>query len=255
MIYGLYLSANGVMTNAHRQDVIANNLANVETTAFKRDITSFRQRLTEAQALNKTRLTNPVLDHIGGGLLVSPGSVDRTQGDLEATGNNLDVAIEGRGYFAVADGKETRLTRDGRFAIDREGFLVMNNGVGQKVLDRNFQPIQLDGRQRHAVVVGEYGQVTQHGEPVAQIGLFDVPDPQNLAKRGGNLLGHAGDPRKLPAAPARTRAEFVERSNVDPAAELTQLMDAQRQLEANANMIRYQDATLAKLVNEVGKIT
>ena len=254
MIYGLYLSATGVMTNSYRQDVIANNLANVETTGFKRDVISFQQRLTEAQVLRRFRETNPVLDQIGGGMLMAPTTVDRTQGEFEETGNNLDVAIEGRGYFAVRDGDQTRLTRDGRFAIDDDGFLVMANGTGNRVLDRRLRPIQLDGRAPGAITVGEYGELTQAGAPVAQLGLFDVPDLTKLTKRGGNLLAYADDTTKLPPAPARTRNGVIERSNVDPTTELAALMDAQRQLEANANMIRYQDAALGKLVNEVGKI-
>src|SRR3954454_7131920 len=88
MIYGLYLSATGVMANAHRQDVIANNLANSETVGFKRDVTSFQERLTEAQAQRGP--TNPLLENIGGGLLVHPTAIDFTQGELETTGNNLD---------------------------------------------------------------------------------------------------------------------------------------------------------------------
>ena len=85
--------------------------------------------------------------------------------------------------------------------------------------------------------------------------MFDVPDAKQLTKRGQMMLDHP-DVNSLPAAGAGTRlhAGSVERANVDPTTELALLMDAQRQLEANANMIRYQDATLGKLVNEVGKI-
>jgi flagellar basal body rod protein FlgG len=72
-------------------------------------------------------------------------------------------------------------------------------------------------------------------------------------KRGGNLLSF-GDPRAIRPANPDIRSQFLERSNVDPTLELTQLIDAQRQLEANANMIRYQDQATGKLVNEVGKI-
>jgi flagellar basal body rod protein FlgG len=122
------------------------------------------------------------------------------------------------------------------------------------VLDNNLQPVQLDGRFRGAVTVGQHGEITQNGQPIGQIGLFDTDEPKNLIKRGGNLLSGA-DPKKLRPARGEMRSEFTERSNVDPTIELAQLMDAQRQLEANANMIRYQDATLGRLVNDVGKMT
>jgi flagellar basal body rod protein FlgG len=84
--------------------------------------------------------------------------------------------------------------------------------------------------------------------------VFRVPDPQNLTKRGGQLLSHPNAAALPHADDALIRSGAVERANVDPATELASLMDAQRQLEANANMIRYQDQTLGKLVNEVGKI-
>ena len=80
-----------------------------------------------------------------------------------------------------------------------------------------------------------------------------MPQPQQLVKHGGTLLSYP-TPKSLLPAGGTLRSGFIERSNVDPTIELTQLMDAQRQLEANANMIRYQDQTLGKLVNEVGKI-
>jgi flagellar basal body rod protein FlgG len=257
--YGLYLSATGVLANSHRQDVIANNIANAETHGFKRDVTTFQQRLTEAQMMAGGHgRTNPLLENIGGGFLVSPTGVDHTQGELETTSNNLDAAIMGNGYFAVQDGKETRLTRNGAFSIDRTGYLVMADNPNLKVLDRDQKPIQLDGRYRSTISLGAFGEITQNGQAAGQIGMFDVADPSKLAKRGGNLLANTDDTaagKQLLRAKATLRSEFLERSNVDPAIELTQLMDAQRQLEANANMIRYQDATLGRLVNDVGKIS
>src|SRR5687768_1897415 len=102
MIYGLYLSATGIMTNSYRQDVIANNLANSETVGFKRDVALFKERLTQAQEQRiKGDWSNPLLEGIGGGTLAAPTIVDSTQGELEPTGSPLDVAIEGKGYFTV----------------------------------------------------------------------------------------------------------------------------------------------------------
>ena len=261
MIYGLYLSATGVLTSAHRQDVLANNLANSETVGFKKDVALFNQRLTEAQQRRlpagtsavSLKATHPMLERIGGGHLVHPTAVDTAQGELEPTGSPLDVAIQGAGYFAVEDPTgQTRLTRNGQFSVDEGGNLILSNARGEKVLDLEQRPIQL--APGGDVWVGKDGTVTQHGRPVACVGVFDVADRSKLAKRGGTLLGFGQ--QDLVRAPATTQLhnEFVERANVDPATELSALMDTQRQLEANANMIRYQDQTLAKLVNEVGKI-
>jgi flagellar basal body rod protein FlgG len=264
MIYGLYLSAAGVLTSSYRQDVIANNLANSETVGFKKDLPLFQQRLTEAQLRRlpgsggaSGGATNPLLEPLGGGMLPNPTVIDSSQGDLEPTGNALDVAIEGRGYFAVDDHGETRLTRNGQFAVDREGNLILSNENGQAVLDSQRRPIKL--APGGGVAIGSDGTVTQHGQPVARVGVFDVLDPSRLVKQGATLL-KPGNQELLDAqdangaATATLHPEFLERANLDPATELAALMDTQRQLEANANMIRYQDQTLAKLVNEVGKI-
>ncbi len=257
MNYGMYLSATGVLTSSYRQDVLANNLANAETVGFKRNLALFHERLAEATVARGRGGTgsdfDPLFDQMTGGHLVSPTAVDTRQGELEQTGNTLDVAVQGSGYFAVKHGDETRLTRDGRFMLDRAGNLILANSAGDRVLDADGQPIVIDPSLAPGLSITEDGQLSVQGRSLAQIGLFDVPDPTQLVKRGGTLLSYP-DPNQFRAATGTLRSQFLDRSNVDPTMELTQLMDAQRQIEANANMIRYQDQTMGKLVNEVGKI-
>ncbi len=252
MIYGLYLSATGVLANSHRQDVIANNLANAETAGFKRDLALFQERRTAAQelGLNPRRHSNVMLEGLGGGLGSWPTWTDQSAGDLESTGNPLDVAIRGRGYLAVRRDGQVMLTRDGRMMVDSEGRLTLASGAGE-VLDVNRQPIVLGKGQAS---VGEDGTITQDGKAVAKLGLFDVADPGRLRKRGEGLMSDPQGERGLRESSAMVAGGHVERSNADPATELVAMMDAQRQLEANANMLRYQDQTLARLVNDVGKI-
>jgi len=252
MIYGLYLSASGVVANSYRQDVIANNLANAETTGFKRDLATFYQRPTEARARGVAgNRTNDLLEHIGGGILAMPTLIDSGQGDLEETGNNLDVAVQGTGFFTVKNGKDTHLTRDGKFITDRDGYLAMASDHRQKITDPNGQPIRLDPSQ--PTTIAEDGWIIQDQKRVAQIGLFDVTDPRSLSKVGGQLMSMPNMKSLVPSQ-STLRSQFLERANVDPATELTQLMETQRNLEANANMIRYQDQMLDKLVNQVGRI-
>lgn len=254
MIYGLYSSASGVLTNSYRQDVIANNLANAETVGFKRDLALFRQRLTEAQAdPSRADWSNDALEALGGGMFAAPTAVDTRQGDLEQSGNSLDVAVEGAGFFMVDDAGKQSLTRNGQFMIDHEGYLILANGKGERVLNADRNPIRLDGALAGVTEVARDGQITQNRIPAGRIGVFHVADESRLTKHGGMLLNHP-DAANLPASTSALRSGFTERANVDPTTELAALMDAQRQLEANANMIRYQDATLGKLVNEVGKI-
>jgi flagellar basal-body rod protein FlgF len=254
MIYGLYQSAAGVLTNSYRQDVIANNLANAETVGFKKDLATFQQRRTEAQERGTDRSTNALLENLGGGVFASPSSVDTSQGELETSSNNLDLAIEGKGYFAVRDHGQTRLTRDGRFMSDRDGHLAMANSAGQLVLNDKGEPISLmRGVGPADTAVGRNGEITQNGVYLGRIGMYDVSDPMKLQKLGGNLL--SPDATDLQPATGMIHGNAVERSNVEPATELVALMDAQRQLEANANMIRIQDSMLQHAVNEVGKLS
>jgi flagellar basal-body rod protein FlgF len=255
VIYGLYLSATGVIANSHREDVIANNLANSETTAFKRSTTAFQQRLTAAQ--EKSALageTDPIQEGIGGGLFVAPTGVDTTQGELEPSSNTMDLAVMGKGFFAVSDHGTTQLTRDGRFMLDRNGTVIVDNGTGQRVLGKNMQPLVLDPNKIGQTTISPNGEITQGGKAAGVVGLFDVSSPTKLVPKGGNMIDYsqAGD---LQPATGTMRSQFTERANVDPATELTQLMDAQRQLEANANMIKYQDETLGKAVTDVGKLS
>lgn len=253
MNYGLYLSAAGIMTNSYRLDVISNNLANSETVGFKKTLALFQQRPTEWQERGQPPgATDPNLENLGGGLLASPTLIDRSQGGLERTGNPLDVGIVGQGYFAVDNHGQTRLTRDGRFMLNSNGQLVMANESAQAVLDIKGKPILLDPAKQ--TQIASDGQITQQGRPVARLGVFEVPNPSQLTKIGENMFQYPDPTGQLVASP-RLQNQFVERSNVDPAGAMVKLMHTQRQLEANANMIRIQDQTLGTLVNQVGRIS
>lgn len=254
MLFGLYQSATGVMTNSYRQDVIANNIANAETVGFKRDLALFQQRRTEMRehGLSPSR-SNALLEGLGGGIFASPTLSDRTQGELEATGRPLDVAIVGSGFYQVTNGTQTNLTRDGRLTINNRNHLAMENNENFEVLDAKGKPITLDPR--YSATVDKEGTITQNYKPVGRISIFDVPEPGQLVKQGGTMLAYADMKNLRPVTGAVLRSEYQERANVEPSSELATLMDAQRQLEANANMIRYQDQMLQKLVNEVGKIS
>lgn len=252
MIYGLWLSASGVLTNSYRQDVIANNIANSETVGFKKDLTMFQQRSTAAQETGRLDQSDPLLEPMGGGLLASRAAVDQSPGLIESTGNNFDVALEGDGYLAVSSQGKTHLTRNGEMMVDRSGRLVLSTNPSQAVLDSKQQPIAID--MSSPVVITANGIISQNGKTVAKLGLFNVQDPSQLTKDGATLLG-IPDGQALSEAQPVVHSGFIEKSNVDPSVELTDLMDAQRQLEANANMIHIQDETLDKLVNDVGRIS
>ncbi len=254
MIYGLYASAAGVRASSHRLDVVTNNLANAETTGFKRDLTIFQQRRTAAAeaGVNVRSESNADLEKLGGGMLAGQTSVDYSQGDIENTGSPLDFALQGHGFFAIRDGKDTALTRDGRFVNNKDGYLVTAT-TGKWVLDQNRLPILL--KKGVPVIVGGDGTISQGKEIMGRVGVFDVPDQRILTKHGEGLLGYPDLEKRLKPGDATIVTGALERSNADPMRELAALMDASRNLEANANLIRYQDQTLSRLVNDVGRIS
>jgi flagellar basal-body rod protein FlgF len=256
MIYGLYLSASGVRASAHRIDVAANNLANSETTGFKRDLSIFQERPTEAAAagLPPRQWSNPDLEGLGGGVKLALTSVDLAPGNLEQTGNQWDFALQGKGFFAVKEGSRIYLTRDGRFGASKDEKLILASG-GQQVLDRNRQPITIKNHELPFSVNAD-GTIFRHDENMGMVGVFDVPDPRQVVKYGQGLLAYDDlDKRMLPQDNAKILNGYLEQSNAEPTHELTTLIEAQRSLDANASMIRYQDETLSRLVNDVGKFS
>jgi flagellar basal-body rod protein FlgF len=254
MIYGLYMSAAGMKANSRRIDILTNNLANSDTSGFKRDLAVFQNRATAAQQRGGTasRMTDPVLENLGGGVGLARTEVDLTGGELEGTGNDLDFALQGRGFFAVQQGKDVRLTRDGRFSVNQQGMLVLSSG-GQWVLDQNRQPIMV--KREVQIEVAADGTLSQNSEAMGKLGVFDVPSATVLSKTGQGLFTAADLPRQMSAGEATVTNGVLERSNAEPITELARLIDAQRSLEANANMIRCQDQTLDRLVNNVGKVS
>ena len=258
MNYGMYLAGAGVLTNLYRQDVMANNLANVNTVGFKPDMVFHRARLPQ-------RLESPsadvdpqlLLEQLGGGTLVNPTYISRAQGSLETTDNPLDVAIDGEGFFVVAgdknDGAESfRLTRDGRFTLNEGGELVMAT-TGRRVLDVNGRPIQLDPHS--AVEINSDGTIVQNGGIVAEIQIVTPADPETIHKQGDNLLRVAGDNRGLlQPATGLLRQGHVEGSAVDPILALNELMNATKAAQISAQMMQYHDQIAGQAIGTFGRV-
>lgn len=248
MIYGTYLSAAGMAQAKAAQDVIANNLANAETAGFKRLLTLHAERRPEPGAPDALR-------NVTGGNVLLPTHLDRRQGNLEQTGNPLDLAIVGEGYFEIrkteGDANTSYLTRDGRLATDAEGFLTLAADPTARVLDERGRPIQLPtGTPRADLSISTNGQIRNRvtGQPVATLRLATPADPATLRPVGGGLFAFNGPLGDAPAGSATVQAGYIEASNVDPTTELTRLIEVGRLLEMNANLIRYQDTALGKLI-------
>ncbi len=250
--YGTFISAAGVRSNLVKIDVVANNLSNAETGGFKRLLSSTLQLPVESKATGRPGDRRLPADLLGGVVVAGPTKLDLSQGPLAPTSNPLDVALVGDGFFAIEDARgDAHLTRDGRFTVGVNGHLTTSNG--EKVLDSRGKTIHLAGLPPAELSVGNDGTVAHGGRTLATLGVFAAPAQLKPVGDNRYAIGDRGV-TDLDPGPAVVRGHLLERSNVDPTTELTRMLTAQRQLEANANFIRQQDTATEKLVNVVGKV-
>lgn len=251
MIRAMYTAAAGMQAQQTEVDVIANNLANVQTAGFKRSMTNFEDLLYVTMREPGARTANGSAVagmQVGtGSRLVSTTKVF-TPGALIQTGSDFDMAIQGDGFFEVQGANGERLfTRDGHFFKDANGDIVTSQGL-KLVPPINVPPeaisveIAPDGNLAYVL-----GDTTQN---IGQISIVRFQNPAGLASEGGNLFrqsSNSGDPITL--APGSEQAGtllqgFIERSNVDVAGELIALILAQRAFEVNSKAIRISDEML-----------
>ncbi len=251
MIYGLWLSAAGLQVNEHRQAVTANNLANLNTTGFKRDLSVFKEREVESRAaMGGFGFRHDLLDNLSGGTWLNPTLTEFKQGAL-LDGGPLDVAIEGDGFLTVQVGDAVRYTRDGRFTLNEAGNLVTVAG-GHPVLDDAGRPIRVGRVAPETVGIGGDGRIRVGEQEVGRLGLVDFADRTRLIKIGENQFdGRHAEPTE---ATGRIAQGFTEASGVEPTTELVRMIEASRSYQMNATMISYQDGMLNRLVSEVGRV-
>ena len=257
MIRSLWISKTGLDAQQTNMDVIANNLANVSTNGFKRSRPVFEDLLYQtlrqpgAQSSQQTQL--PTGLQLGTG--VRPVAVERmhTQGNLQQTGNALDLAINGKGFFQVLmpDGT-TSYSRDGSFQTDSQGQLVTSSGYA-------VQPAITIPADALSVTIAKDGtvSVTQPGSPNAtQVGSLQLAgfiNPAGLQSIGENLyLETAASGTPSANTPGTNglgvlNQSFVETSNVNVVEELVNMIQAQRAYEINSKAITTSDQMLQKL--------
>ena len=253
----MYLSAAGVLTNMHRTDVFANNLANINTAAFKPDFAIVRQRLPERLEDNIADVPpQELLERLGGGVLMDPTRVNLAQGNLELTEDPLDLGIQGEGFFVVDSGRgdgdeRLRLSRDGRLSVDSRGTLVRVTD-GLPVLDHNNRAIRV--RRDAPVDIDDTGTVRQDDKVVARLRLVNVADDRLVAKDGANLLSVRGGMTNLPKSTAMIRQGMVEGSGVDPIKAMIAINRSTGAMNRNTKMIEVQDQTIRGAINNLGRI-
>lgn len=243
MPYGLYLSAEGAHAQSTRLEVIAHNLANVDTIGFKRQLAVFQARYAEAIQQGLISPGSGSIDDVGGGIMVRQTKSDYSPGPLKRTEIPTDVAIKGEGFFVVQKGDETLLTRAGNFAITSRGQLTTQQGYA--VLDDTGAPVVIRDTQWQ---ISDSGAVRQPSG-VQNLALVKPASLGELVRVGENLFRPLSEPQPIPLADRRVAAGHLEMSTVRPTTEMTAMVQTARALEANLNMMKVQDHMLSGLVN------
>lgn len=236
MVDGLYAAATGMIAQQSQLDAIANNLANLQTPGYHSEQLAFTDlaynRINEAGTTTTT----------GAGAKAVLLGWSAQAGALRETGNPLDLAIEGEGFFVVrGPNGERLLTRDGAFALDSQGRLVT---AGGRYLE---PPIALPpGTNAKELSISPEGVVRVGGRRIGQLTVVTVTAPEHLQAVGeGNFAPTAQSGAPRPATGARIRQGFLEGSDVEMAAELAQMALAQRSYQMDAAAVQTEGQMLS----------
>ncbi len=248
MPYGLYISAEGAQAQTRRLEVIANNLANVDTPGFKRDLAICQARYAEAVEQGLKAPGSGALDDVGGGVTVRQTKTDFSAGPLKHTQNPTDLAVEGDAFFQVRKGDETFLTRAGNFRLTAQGELVTQQGYA--VLGDTGTPIVVKP-DSGPWEISAAGAVRQRDGDAQNLALVRPESLGDLVKVGENLFRSTTDPKPVAPNERRVATGYLELSTVKPTIEMTAMIEASRLIEANINLMKAQDQMLGGLIGRV----
>ncbi|GAB1431802.1 flagellar basal-body rod protein FlgF [Spirochaetota bacterium] len=282
MIRGWYTGASGMAAQQVRLDAIANNLANVDTDGYKRDVAvskAFAQQLLRRMNDDGMYLhplgsgdMAPIIGKIGTGVETNELFTELEQGALKGTDSDFDLALDGKGFMCVETPNGERYTRNGSFVLGKEGFLETKEGypvLGEagpiRIKENNFQ-VDKDGRvwvneayQNDPLdLVGREENEWEETVLLDTVKVVDFATVRYLAKQGSSLYRETEEsgPAEIMAAENRPKMiqGFVEASNVNPVTEMVRMIEVNRAYEANQKSIQAEDASLGKLINEVAKV-
>ncbi len=255
MSYGLYVSAEGAHSQEFRLRTIANNIANVDTPGFKRELALQMARHTERIDQGFDYPGSGTINDISGGVITVGTKTEFMLGKIESSQNPDDVAIadDGTNFFVVQDPRngELLLTRAGNFAVMPDGSLVQQSGYGRmNVVDTDMQPIVIDTEAGHWSI-NDDAAIVQEGGLRTNIALVRSNNPDNMLKLGENVYRSLDGYEPSEPNARRVRAGCLERSSVNPAVEMIELIVASRAIETNTKMMQTQDELTAGLLNKV----
>jgi len=239
MSSGLYAAGAGLLARSQALDVAAANLANAGTAGYRAERDEFRSVLLGPEALDSQ--LDATLNNFG---VLGGSRLDLGQGGLTPTGNPLDLAIEGDGFFAIQTKQGVRYTRDGQFERAQDGSLT--TGAGEPVLDAKLQPIRIPAGE---IGVGADGAVSVNGAVAGKIALFGFASGDALTAEGGNRYATAAGAQAA-AGTGAIREGALEASNQNVVDGSMQLILMQRQAEMMQKAVSMFSNDLDKTASE-----
>jgi len=240
----LYVGLSRQMVLRREMDIIANNIANLDTNGFK--VESLRHKTEPAAPAQTFGGPKPVKFVAADGI-----GRDFGQGVMVKTGATLDVAIDGEGFFQVQGKTGPGFTRDGRFTIDATGRLVTQGGL--PVLDEGGGEIVIDG-EKGQVAIGPDGSMSQGNEQVGKLGVFTFANNGGLEKTGDNLYRNASNLTPEKAEEATVRQGYLENSNVKPIIEISRMVEVSRAYETTSKMIDSAADLSRRSIERLGRV-
>ncbi len=257
MVKGLYTSYTGMLNEQHRMDTITNNMANFNTTGYKKEgATSQAFKDMLGVKIKDTSEWNipKRLGTLNMGVKIGENYTDWNQGAFKETTNTFDLALSGKGFFQIEytdkqGNTSMKYTRDGAFTLNKDGALVTKDG--DYVLDVNGNHITMDPLAE--IGIGRNGIVTANDEVVGYIRVADFENYDYLEKFGENLYDI--DPQQpVLAGEAQVISGYLEQSNVDIVNEMVSMIAISRQYEANQKVVQTMDSSLDTAVNQIGRL-
>ncbi|MFH1760140.1 MAG: flagellar basal-body rod protein FlgF [bacterium] len=241
MIKGLYTALFGMRPVMRRQDILSNNLANINTTGYKKSDLFVRSFIDFVENDEQKPFMND-------NMKIDEVKIDFSPGPLVQTGGTLDLAIDGKGFFTVDTNDGVQYTRNGSFTISNDGEIVDLNG--NRLLGEDG-PLFIQGNR---VTISPGGYVDVDGAIMGRVNVVDFQDPTKLEKVGACLFRNFGEELPQTVENIKLHQGYLETSNVNTVETMVKMMTAYRNFEADQRMIHALDETLEKAVNEVGRI-
>ena len=260
MLKNVYSPLSAAKGQERLLEVLANNVANANTGGFKEQKVSFKSLLSNpwqsyrnphppAAFQRNMEDIFPLKGNEMGYTSASEVSTRFEQGPLQETENNLDIAVQGDGFFTLETAFGERFTRDGSFALTPEGTLVTKNGA---VVQGENGPIT--GLSEGDLRISELGDVFSGERFVDKLRLRSFSEPAYLQRLGDSLFVHDGAPENFKDFEGKVSQGYVEGSNVNPMANMANMITAHRTYEALQKAIQSQDKTMEKGANEIGMV-